>query len=352
MTDALNTQEAAERIEQMMDAGNANPEPDQEPSDEHAQDIAETQDYELESIDAESDEDIEEVEEAVEEVSDDEDVWMPGTIDELAEALEVDVDALKAIRVNTKVDGVEGEATLADVIKGYQLDKSLTQRSEALANQRREFESQSQAQLQALHQRIQEVDHVSQILESQIEAEVGQIDWQQLRAEDPAEYAAKRQEFIERIGSVQQQKQMAIQQGIAQQEQIMQQQQVAHQQRLVQEHNALVDAIPEWRDQEAMQVGMGEIRHFLQSKGVSDQEIDTIWDHRTVLLARDAMRYEQMQKKAEPAKKQLKQKPKFVKPGARQGKEAANAKRNNNLKARLKKSGSLQDAAALLLNRM
>jgi hypothetical protein len=351
VTDALNTQEAADRIEQMMDAGNANPEPEQEPSDE-IESEAEVVDEEI-SEEAESDEDIEDVEATDEQEEVDEEVWMPESLQELAEAMEVDEDAIKAIRVKTKIDGIEGEATLADVIKSYQLDKSLTNKSEAIAQQRREFEATSQQQLATLGQRLQEVEAVSQALEAQIEQQVGMVDWNQLREDDPGMYAAKRQEFIEQLGAIQQHKQKAIETAQQQQYDIQQQSEVQRQEFLVQQHNMLVEAIPEWRDQSAMQQGMQEVKEFTASKlGITEAEFNSIMDHRFFLGMRDAMLYHKLKDKAEPAKKKVKSKPKFVKPGARQSKQAVNQRKTDNLKAKLRKSGSVQDAAALLLDRI
>ena len=87
------------------------------------------------------DEGQEQEEPVVEEKKEEEDKpWIPETVDELAEGLGVDVDALKAIKIKTKVDGVEADVPLGEVIKNYQLNKALTDRSEALAHQRKALE--------------------------------------------------------------------------------------------------------------------------------------------------------------------------------------------------------------------
>jgi hypothetical protein len=350
VTDAT-VEEIAQRLEGLMDAEEATQTPKEEtPETEESVETEEVEYEETEEMD-ESGED-EEVEETEEVEESEDEPWMPESINELAEAMEVELDALKAIKLNTKVDGVEGEATLGEVLKNYQLNKSLTNKSEKLAQDVKEFEAFQQERLQKLNDTVTQVEALSQVMEQQIEAEVSAIDWNQLREDDPAEYAAKRQEFIERIGSLQQVKEQALQKRDLElsrtQEKLVQE----HQERLVQSHNALVDAIPEWRDESVMKQGMAEVQGFLKTRGVTDEEISQIWDSRMVLMARDAMLYSNMSDKAQLTKKKAKNKPKFVKPGSRKAKQTANEDRIQTAKKRFSSTGSLDDAAALLLERM
>lgn len=51
-----------------------------------------------------------------------------------------DLDSFKDKKVKVKIDGVEGEATLQDLIKGYQTDRHLTQKGQKIAEERRKLE--------------------------------------------------------------------------------------------------------------------------------------------------------------------------------------------------------------------
>ena len=341
----------AEEMEAAMDAPEATqeqPEPQPQEPLELVADNKPTPEDEEEAV-------LEEVneEDEVSEVEDEDSdaPWMPKSLDELATALEVSPDDLKeSIRLNTKVDGVEGEATLAEMLRNYQLNKSLTERSEAFAHKQKEFERLQEEFTSRAQQREMDVELSIAAIEEQIKNSIGAIDWDQLKKEDSSAYLLKRQEFMEKIGEVE-----AIKNDLMtrRQEEWQNQQKamIEHQQQVLRaQKEYLENAIPEWKDREVYKQDMSHIKDYLTNKiGVSDDEIKTIADGRIVLLAKKALAYDEMQSKAAPVKAQAKTKPKFTKPSARKSKAdartAAVTKRIN----RLKKTGKAKDFAALLL---
>jgi hypothetical protein len=346
----MNIDEIAERIEKSMEADEATPEVSQEPAEEPVEEVAEEVAEEQESIEAEAAE-TEEVE-SEEESEDSEEPWKPESLSELAEGLEVEQDALKAIRIPTKIDGVEGEATLADLIKSYQIDKSLTHKSEALSNERKAFEAESRAKLETLNAKVLEIEAAAEVMTSRIERQYESIDWQQLREDDPAEYVAKRQDILEQMSenTIQLDKAKAAKQALIEQQNAEMQQ--AMQQRLLDEHNKLMDKIPEWRDPEVMKAGLESMVDPLSFYGFTKEDVLATGDHRAILMARDAVEYRKMKDRAEPVKKKVKSKPKFVKPGSRASEQQVADQKSKELRARLRKTGNINDAAALLLDRL
>lgn len=262
-------------------------------------------------------EETEEQEETTSEEAKEEEKWVPQSLDELAEALDVDQDALKAIKIRTKVDGVEADVPLGEVIKNFQLNKSLTERSETLSHQRKVLEQAAQQFAAERESRLQDLDSWNQILETRLREQVAAVDWQQLREEDPAEYAAKRQEFTERIAEIENMKASMQQhrQALATQ----QQQQLMQQWQYVVEQNAraLPDLIPEYKDEEFRKKDMAAVKDYLTSLGFKDEEVRSVFDARQVAVARKAMLYDAMKKEVDPKVKMLKDKPKFVKPSQR-----------------------------------
>lgn len=240
--------------------------------------------------------------------------WIPESVDELAEGLGVDIDALKAIKVKTKVDGVEADVPLGEVIKNYQLNKALTDRSEALAHQKKALEQAYQQFSVERETRLQDLTSWNQILETRLREQVAAVDWQQLREEDPAEYAAKRQEYTERIAEIESMKASMESHRQA----LMQQQQQAYLtqiEQVVQENiQKLPNLIPEYKDEAFRKKDMADIKDYLVKQGFSEQEVRTVFDARQVLIARKAKLYDQMQATVDPKIKQIKDKPKFVKP--------------------------------------
>jgi len=295
----------------------------------------------------------EQEEPVVEESKEEEDKpWIPESVDELAEGLGVDVDALKAIKVKTKVDGVETDVPLGEVIKNYQLNKALTDRSEALAHQRKALE-QAYQQFQTERQaRLEDLGSWNQILETRLREQVASVDWQQLREDDPAEYAAKRQEFTERIAEIEAMKASMHQHRQAlsaeQQAQYVQQYQYIVQQNL--QH--LPDLVPEYKDEEFRKKDMATLKDYLTKTGFSEDEVRSVFDARQVAIARKAMLYDQMQTTAEPKMKMLKDKPKFVKPTQRVEPEQASRKQYEKKYKTALKNQTTDDWVNVLMDRL
>lgn len=316
----------------------------------------------------EEDEDAEDTEIEVDEVEeddeDDEDSesdeesdapWMPNSLDELAEALKVDMDDIKSIRVKTKVDGVEGEATLAEVIKNYQLNKSLTERSEAIARERKQFQEYQEAlqqQAKAFEEKLADAESLTMMAEERLKREIGAIDWDQLRADDPAEYAVRRQDYMEKIGELEASKQQIIQER---QEQFQKQQQEWMERRdkiLRENQEKLLEAVPEMRDPDVRTKEVNELKNYLRSQNISDEEINNIVDYRMIVLARKAKAYDEMQTKVKPAKAKAKTKPKFTKPGSVTTKADADSQQIARRHKRAAKTQNVDDWAKALEDRL
>lgn len=300
-----------------------------------------------EADDEEHEGDTEDTESEDKETKQDDEAWVPSSLQELAEAMEVDVDALKAIKVKTKVDGVEADVPLGEVIKNYQLNKSITDRSEQLAHAKKHFaqvatEFENQRNIQLSQWQVW-----NNVLESRLRDQVASVDWQQLREEDPAEYAAKRQEFTERIGEIEHLKSQVAQQTQQQRMQMMHSQQTAYANALQQNIAKLPELIPEFKDAAKMKEEMQEMRNYLINV-FSPEEVDSIVDARHVLIARKAMLYDKLTEGGKPKVEKMKEKPKFVKPTAR--KSAAQAGRTEQAKhfKRARDSQSIDDWAKVL----
>lgn len=273
------------------------------------------------------------------------------TTAQFAELVGVDEGAVvvsdDGLKFKTKVDGEEGEVSLRDLIKSYQLEGHVNKRSMELAEQRKAIEAERDQARQAYEQRIQQAESLVQSVEQSLLAEYNAINWQELRETDPAEFAAKRQEFAERAQGIEQAKAQTAQ-GRAE---LTQEQQRQHQERLQahlqKEAQALYEKLPEWTDEGKRSEEQGAIRDYLKGLGYNDQEIAQAYDHRLILMARDAMQYRKMRQAKPTIEKKVTKAPRVVKPGAKKDKAQLAAERNEALNRRLKKSGSVEDAAAL-----
>ncbi|MEW8195223.1 MAG: hypothetical protein AB2793_16040, partial [Candidatus Thiodiazotropha sp.] len=193
-----------EILEKIQDAISVPEEPTQEEVQEtqEAKESEETEATETDSEESgkpESEESESELEEETEEIELDADVF--------ASALGLEDNALDItdegeIKFKTKIDGKENAVTLAELLKGYQLEGHVTQKSQKLSEDRRAFEQERDAQMTELKSALGQATELLKLSEEGLIAEYN-IDWNTLRTENPAEFAAKRQEFQERYNQIQ-----------------------------------------------------------------------------------------------------------------------------------------------------
>lgn len=346
--DAMNVEQ---EIEDYLAATDSRFQEEEVISEEVEDNQTEVEDVEEDIVEDSTEEETEvEVDESEEEESDA--PWMPSNLEELAAAMEVEPDDLKSIRVKTKVDGVEGEATLSDVIKSYQFDKSLTERSEAFSHEKKQFAEQLEKVQAQVSQKLQDAETLTLLMEERLQGDIAQVDWDTLRIENPAEWSVKRQEFMEKIGEVESAKAQIVQSREAEMQKATQDRATLHKQMLDYNQSQLLDAIPEFKDSEVLKSEMAGIKDYLKANNVSDEEINTIVDYRMVVLARKAKAYDEMQTKAQPAKMKAKGKPKFTKPGSVKSKQNQQDSRTNARYKRASKSNDVDDWAKVLEDRI
>lgn len=254
--------------------------------------------------------------------------------------------------VSAKINGETQKVNFQELLKGYQTEKAVTQKAQALAEQRKQFEQQAAQATQVYNDKISRASEALQIIEKNLVNGFEGVDWDQLRRDDPAEWAAKRQEMAQQYqkinstrGQIQQEQERLAQEQQAQHEQL-------NQAKLAEEAERLLAANPTWQDPDIKKQELSGLRDFLTSDyGFSNDDLQYVTDHRLVSLIQDAHRYRQMKKQAAP--KVSKKIPKYVKPGAPKPSASDTAKKQAKQKrSQLKKTGSIGDAAAILLDRM
>ncbi|MET0063217.1 MAG: hypothetical protein ABW176_13075 [Candidatus Thiodiazotropha endolucinida] len=130
-----------------------------------------------------------------------------------------------------------------------------------------------------------------------LEAQHNQINWQELREDDPGEYAAQRQHFIEADYQLRMQEQQLTSAYQQINSQDIQQQQRQMEEYVQNEQAKLLNAIPAWRDKNVRQKESQLVRKYLKKQGYLDSDIDNIVDHRAIKIVRDSMLTEQRARK-------------------------------------------------------
>ena len=241
-------------------------------------------------------------------------------------------------RYKAKVGGEEVEVELDELINGYQRSKDYTQKSQALAEQRKAIEAE-RGHLEQVKQERQAYAQKLQALDSFLSQQNKGEDLEVLKETDPIGYAVKVAEQSQR------EKQLAVvraeQQRIAQQQQAEQQQTL--QNHLKSESEKLASVIPELATPKGDAIRK-EIREYAKSVGWSDQELSSVYDHRAVLTLYKAMKFEQLQKGKPETLKKVQQAPRMLKPGT----SAPNTKssQEKQVMQKLRQTGKVRDAAA------
>ena len=238
-----------------------------------------------------------------------------------------------------KVDGKEVEVTLDELQKGYSRTQDYTRKTQQVAEARKAAE----AELQAIRAEREQYAQLLGALSEQVKtAAEPKIDWDRLYNEDPIEYVRQREvmrENREKAAAIQAEQQRLAE--ISQKEQMEQFQAVK-----AKESEALLEALPTWKDPAKAKAEKAMLVEFGQKMGFTPQELGNIYDHRVVLALRKAALYDQMQAKRQGIKPVVNNGPKPAKPGAAgrvsQMSDSARATQ------RLAKTGRVQDAASAI----
>ena len=231
----------------------------------------------------------------------------------LASELGLDADKLTLsedgeILINLKVNGKTEQIDLKEAIAGTQFSKANDEKARTLAEERKTFESERQQVAEAYQQQLKQVQGLGEMLQNKLTQDFQSIDWDRLRVTDPAEWAAKQQEFAQRNQELQQAGQMLGQQMRAQQEQATQVEAQERQQILQQERQLMIDSNPSWADEAKMKSDLSEIVEYAQASGFSEEELQDVIYSRHVNVLKKAMLYD---KGKTVASKKVKQAPKM-----------------------------------------
>ena len=238
-----------------------------------------------------------------------------------------------------KLDGVEMEVTLDEMKSSYMRQQDYTKKTQAVAEQKKQLQAEQDAAQQDRLRYQQNLEHLVQQQQAQQPQEP---DWDQLYESDPLEWMKQKEDFRS-----QKERNLELQQQHFQmQQQQQQEQQQQMQQHLAQQHQTLVDAIPEWKDQKVMQQEKAQIRDYAMTIGYSEQEISQVYDARAVQALRHGMIASGLQGKGKVKLKPAAPAIRAVTPGSapEQPRKQSSV---HKAKIRLAKTGKMSDAEAV-----
>ena len=287
-------------------------------------------------------EEHEEEETETEEVEDLEEDTLETEEEDEVEEVEDEEPEVKTYQV--KAAGETIEVTEDDLIKSYQMEADYTKKSQKLSEDRKVVEAniaKIQESIAVRNEYAQKLDQVSQVLNEEFNSDE---DLEQLRENDPVSFAVKiaeRTENQKKLNIINQERQK-----------VMQEQQIAQQQHMQEtvanESKKLVELMPEFSDKVKGEQIKKDIRSYGLSNGFTEQEMSAVYDSRHVLMLNKAMKYDQIMKSKAGTVKKVSKAPKTVSKGKKISNSQAAIQQKQ--RARLKSSGSVEDAVSVFKN--
>ena len=253
---------------------------------------------------------------------------------------EDDEDQTETSVYTVKIDGNDTDVTLDELKSGYLKDSDYRKKTSDLAEQRREIETQSNTIQRERAQYAQALGQMQSDAVQQLE-QYKQIDWNQLREDDPMLFMQRRDEQREIEKGIEDGKKHQYQLSVQARSYQTQQ----FNQNVESGKERLLTIMPDWDDKVSKSV-----RAYGLTEGFTPEELGGLTDHRSMAMLRKAMMYDNIQK-SQPAKKKVKaDTPQYVKSGVAKSKGDVRAKKRSDKNKQLRKSGSVDDAASMIFD--
>ncbi len=194
-----------------------------------------------------------------------------------------------------KVNGEERQVPLSDLLNGYSRTEDYKAKTAAVAEERRQVEAERQrVETEVSAQFANQLEEATNLFAQfdPVLSEAQNINWEALKAQDPAAYVAAQDAVQERL--------TAIQRMNSQVAQTRAQHQQAQQQQVEQERvtrfdfaaDEIVKARPELADEARFKAFASESVEFLKGAGFTGEEIVDALDHRVLSLADKARQWD------------------------------------------------------------
>jgi hypothetical protein len=236
------------------------------------------------------------------------------------------------------VNGEKIEVDLEELKAGYQKDADYRRKTEEIAIERRQLQSESDRLKNEYSTKMDDLNNLTATLNAELNSELNSKELDKLYDEDPTEAAKLERKIRRRRESLQQS-----------QQKLKRHQEQEFQKILTEEQRKVAIKHPEIADPLKGATVKTNMRNYLVQRGFSDQEISGIYDSRMFDVVMDGMKFLNT---ARPVKtnfaKKIVKPSKVVKPGVKSTKDEKDSKSRLAQIRTLKKSGNTKDAVDLL----
>jgi hypothetical protein len=260
------------------------------------------------------------------------------TEEQSEEGEETEEEEQQAEVYTVKIDGKEVDVTLDELQKGYSRTQDYTRKTQQIAETRKAVE----AEASAIRAEREQYAQLLGALKQQLESTEAPVDMDRLYNEDPIEWVRQSEvmrQKQDKLAAIQSEQQRLSQLTAQQRAQEMN----AH---LATQQEALIQAVPEWKDSKKAQAEKALLVEFGKKIGFSDDELKNVYDHRAVVALRKAALYDQMMSKRGQIKPVVNNGPRPAKPSA--AGRVSTTTESTRAKQRLAKSGRVNDAASAI----
>tara|TARA_R100001530_G_scaffold51032_2_gene37882 strand:+ start:3601 stop:4647 length:1047 start_codon:yes stop_codon:yes gene_type:complete len=241
-----------------------------------------------------------------------------------------------------KVDGKDVEVTLEELQNGYSRQADYTRKSQVLAEQRKLADDELAATQQERQRYSQALEQLGDSTDYEI-SQFANVDWNKLKSEDPMAFMQQKDALRDLQDS---KRKLADEKA-----RIAATNQKDYEANLVKARESqikiLTEKLPEWVDPVKGTKLKSDVKNFAMTEGFSEQEIDMLMDARSIKVLNDARKYNELLK-SKISKKKQKVVPKMQKPGTPQTKEDNRSDKIKAQRARLRKTGHVNDAKSVI----
>ncbi|MBC8435486.1 MAG: hypothetical protein H8D84_00735 [Proteobacteria bacterium] len=238
-----------------------------------------------------------------------------------------------------KVQGQELEVTLDELKSGYSRDSDYRQKTHTLGLEKRDLETQKNSLRQSYDTRLSELNELIATADATVRQQQGSQDLQKLYDEDPTSAARLDYQLRQQQGQIEEVKSKAKEAHAKQYDDF-----------LATQRELAATKIPEYSDPNKADQFKLSMRNSLRNYGFNDTEIGSLADHRFLMVAKDAMSYQNLKDKKPIVQKKVANAPRVVKAGVAKSNTSSGREGIRNKIGKLAKTGHIKDAQNAILD--
>jgi len=238
-----------------------------------------------------------------------------------------------------KVQGQELEVTLDELKAGYSRDSDYRQKTHSLGMEKRDLENQKSSLRQSYDTRLSELNELIATADATVRQRQGSEDLQRLYDEDPTAAAKLDYQLRQETRQLEEVKSKARDAQAKQYNEF-----------LATQRELAATKIPEFADPNKADSFKVNMRNSLRDYGFNDEEIGSLADHRFLMVAKDAMNYQNLKGKKPIVQKKVANAPKVVKAGVAKSSTSSGREQIRNKINRLGKTGHIKDAQSAIMD--